>query len=124
MKAFWQMKSGRIIRILDMDDQHLDNTIAMIRRRIEVLHSAIDDCRSYDEDDIAIPRLAQMAIESLDRLNVTLGVMMRERLRRCTEPAPPPVELESLEREDGSELWVKVTRESERDPDAYLDFDR
>lgn len=38
---WWRMKSGKLIRIVDMTDTHLINTINMLRRRID--GSAHDD---------------------------------------------------------------------------------
>lgn len=41
LSGWWRMKSGRLIRIVDMTDTHLINTINMLRRRID--GSAHDD---------------------------------------------------------------------------------
>lgn len=38
---YWKTKSGKLIKISDMSDTHLKNTIAMLRRQID--GSAHDD---------------------------------------------------------------------------------
>lgn len=45
----WTMRNGEMIDIKDMDDKHLNNTIALIKRQLED-HRIVMECGATEED--------------------------------------------------------------------------
>ena len=51
--AVWETKDGRVLRLVDMDDAHLVNTIRMLERKAHDDHAAA--CTHVSDPDDIVP---------------------------------------------------------------------